>query len=319
MSITHRSLKTNGISLHIAEAGEGPLVVLLHGFPELWYSYRHQLEALAAAGYHAVAPDQRGYGRFDAPEEIRRYSLLHLAGDVVGLIGSLGEARCVVVGHDWGSPVASTVGLFRPDLVKGVALLSVPYAPRGDQDSLTGLTKRLGPDNYQVFFQEPGVAEAALGTDVRKTIIDTLVGLSGDAPSVATLGGRDAVVGSLGASDTGMPKWLTEEDVDYFTGEFQRTGFRGGLNWYRNSLMNWELMAPWHHAPLRQPSLYVGGDRDPVVNWPGFREYIAVLGETAMPNLTRAVILEGCGHWTQQERPDEVNGLLLEFLAGIVD
>ncbi|HVA71005.1 MAG TPA: alpha/beta hydrolase [Acidimicrobiales bacterium] len=319
MTITHRSVETNGISLHIAEAGEGPLVVLLHGFPELWYSYRHQLEALADAGYHAVAPDQRGYGRSEAPEEIGRYSLLHLAGDVVGLIAALGEGRCVVVGHDWGSPVASTVGLFRPDLVKGVALLSVPYVPRGDMDMLSGLTARLGPDNYQLFFQEPGVAEAALGADVRATMISTLVGLSVGAFSVSTLGGGESIASSPGASDAALPKWLTEEDVDYFTGEFQRTGFRGGLNWYRNSLANWELMAPWHHAPLLAPSLYVGGDKDPVVNWPGFREFIAVLGETTMPNLTKSVILEGCGHWTQQERPDEVNGLLLEFLAGIAD
>ena len=167
MGVTHRFVETNGIRMHIAEEGEGPLVILCHGFPESWYSYRHQLRTLAAAGYHAVAPDQRGYGQTDAPADIGQYSLLHLAGDVVGLAEALGGGPFVVVGHDWGSPVASTVGLFRPDLVRGVALLSVPYLPRGDADVLSSLVELLGPNNYQVFFQEPGVAEAVLEANVR--------------------------------------------------------------------------------------------------------------------------------------------------------
>ncbi len=296
MTITHRTLSVNGLSMHIAEAGEGPLVLLLHGFPESWYSYRHQLEALAAAGYHAVAPDQRGYGQTDAPPEILQYSMMHLAGDAIELIRALGGERTVVVGHDWGSPVASTVGLFRPDLVRGVVLLSVPYAPRGDTDTLTALTERLGPDNYQVFFQEPGVAEAALETDVRASVLGTLIGLSADTTSVATLSGAgDNEVLPTGLGDTPLPAWLTPEDVDFYVGEFTRTGFRGGLNWYRNSRFNWRMTAAWHGAPLPEPSLYVGGDKDPVVNWPGFRDHINVLREYSMPQLTKAVILEHCG------------------------
>jgi pimeloyl-ACP methyl ester carboxylesterase len=314
VSVSHRFVDANGIRLHVAEAGEGPLVVLCHGFPESWHSYRHQLEDLAAAGYHAVAPDQRGYGQSDAPEDVRQYSLLHLAGDVVELARALGAERFAVVGHDWGSPVASTVGLFRPDLVRGVALLSVPYVPRGQTDSLTALTKLLGPDNYQVFFQEPGVAEAVLEADVRASVLGALIGASGDAPQVNTL--SDVSGGDVFATmaDLPVPGWLTGDDVEFLTGEFERTGYRGGLNWYRNSRTNWELMAAWHEAPLLPPSLFIGGDRDLVLNWPGFRDLVGVLREFSMPNLTKAVILEGCGHWTQQERPGEVSELLVEFL-----
>jgi pimeloyl-ACP methyl ester carboxylesterase len=317
VGISHRYVEVNGIRMHVAEAGEGPLVVLCHGFPESWHSYRHQLEALAAAGYHAVAPDQRGYGLTDAPEEVTRYSLLHLAGDVFELARALGGERFVVVGHDWGSPVASTVGLLRPDLVRGVALLSVPYVPRGKVDSLTALTELLGPHNYQVFFQEPGVAEAFLEEDVRASVIRALLGASGDAPEIDTLG--DVSGGSVFADavDAPMPEWLTGDDVEFLTSEFERTGYRGGLNWYRNSRLNWEMLAPWHHAPLLPPSLYVGGDRDLVLNWPGFRGLVEVLRDFSMPNLTRAVVLEGCGHWTQQERPGEVSDLLVEFLGGL--
>jgi pimeloyl-ACP methyl ester carboxylesterase len=303
--------------MHIAEEGDGPLVILCHGFPELWYSYRHQLEALAQAGYHAVAPDLRGYGQTDAPEDPRQYSLLHIAGDLVGLIETLGAERCVVVGHDWGSPVASTLGLFRPDLVRGVALLSVPYLPRSDSDQLSQLIELLGPNNYQVFFQEVGVAEAALEADARASVLDFLIGASGDAQEVNTLSDvRDGVLFPNLNVDS-LPSWLTSEDVDYFTNEYKRTGYRGGLNWYRNSRQNWELMAAWHKAPLLQPSLFIGGDRDLVFHFPGFPQLVQALPKISMPHLTKAVVLKGCGHWTQQERAAEVNTLLVEFLANL--
>ena len=303
--------------MHGAEEVERPLVVLCHGFPELWYSYRHQFTALAAAGYHAVAPDLRGYGQTDAPESVREYSLLHLVGDMVGLLEALGETRCVVVGHDEGSLVASAFGVFRPDLVRGVALLSVPYIPRGNVDQLTAFTEQIGPNNYQAFFQEPGVAEASLEADTRASVRSILIGASGDVSQVVTLGDvKDGVLFS-GMEDAPVPDWLTNEDIDYFTAEFERTGYRGGLNWYRNPVLNWELMASWHKAPLLPPSLYVSGDRDLVYNWPGMVELVAKLRRFSMPNLTKSVVLEGCGHWTQQERPSEVNELFLAFLAGL--
>lgn len=317
MSISHRLIETNGIKMHVAESGEGPLVVLLHGFPELWYSYRHQLEALAAAGYHAVAPDQRGYGATESPYEIDEYTILRLAGDVIGLVRALGDERFVVVGHDWGSPVASSLGLFRPDVVRGVALLSVPYVPRGDVDTLTALTQLLGPNNYQMYFQEPGIAERRLEADVRTTVKSGLIGGSGDAPSINTL--SDVGEGEFlpGFEEQPLPSWLTDEDVEFYASEFERTGYRGGLNWYRNSARNWQDLAPWHGARLNVPSLFAGGDRDLVLNWPGFSDIVASLKDWSMPELTKTAILPGCGHWIQQERPSEVNELLIEFLGGL--
>ena len=322
--ITHRNIEANGISIHLAEAGEGPLVLLLHGFPELWYSYRHQLAALAEAGYHAVAPDMRGYGRTDSPVDISQYSMPRLAGDVIGIVNELGGERFVVVGHDWGAPVASNVGLFRPDLVRGVVLLSVPYFPRGDVDVLTMLTATLGGDNYQVYFQEPGVAEKAFEADIRASVLATLIGWSGDVLEINLLDKVDPTQplapDALGLGDyttRPLPAWLTPEDVDYYTGEFQRTGYAGGLNWYRTSKLNWELLAAWQNAPLTAPSLFVAGERDLVVNWPMVRDVIPMLSELSMPNLSKSVLIEGSGHWVQQERPSQVNELLIEFLAGL--
>lgn len=316
--ISHRTVVVNGLRIHLAEDGTGPLVLLLHGWPELWYSYRSQLEALARAGYHAVAPDQRGFGRTDAPAPIEEYTLLHTAGDAIGVIAAIGERRAVVIGHDWGSPVAADVALFRPEIVRGVVLLSVPYAPRAPVDVLTMLVAALGPRNCQVYFQEPGVAEQALEEDVRRSVRSLLIGLSGDAPRVNTL--ADVSDGSLVSGvtpETPLPSWLTENDIEYYTSEYARTGYRGGLNWYRNSRRNWELTAAWDGACITQPSLFVTGDRDPVYHWPGVKDLVAALRHTSMPNLKGAAVLAGCGHWTQQERPDDVNRLLLEFLDGL--
>ena len=316
-AIAHRMVHVNGIDVHIAEAGEGPLVLLLHGFPELWYSFRHQIVPLARAGYHVVAPDLRGYGGSDAPAEVEQYTLLHIGGDVVGLIEALGGAPCVLVGQDWGSPAATATALFRPDLVRGIVLLSTPYTPRGDVDFLTDLTQRLGPDNYQVFFQEPGVAEAVLEADVRSTVVGSLIGVSGDAPQVHTTTGIDPDAPLPVLTPGALPAWLAEADVDVYCAAFTRTGYRGALNWYRNHRANWELMAPWHLAPVTAPSMFVGGERDPVLNWPGFRQLVDELGDRFMPNLTDTVILPGCGHWLPQERPAEVTRLLERFLADL--
>lgn len=314
--ISHRTVETNGIHMHIAEAGEGPLVVLLHGFPESWYSWRHQLAALAEAGYHAVAPDQRGYGQTDAPQEIASYSMLHLVGDVVGLLAGLKESRAVVVGHDWGAPVAWNASLYRPDLVRAVAGLSVPFRPRGHRPPLDVYHELLGDRFYQVYFQEPGVAEQDLEADVRRTLRRFLYAASGDAPTMANMH-----VGSAGWVDDmpepePLPNWLTEADVDYFAGEFRRTGFRGGLNWYRNINRNWELSAPWQGALVTVPAIYVVGDRDPVYHFPGGKELAANLGHS-VPQLRQTLIMEGAGHWIQQERPAEVNTALLEFFRAL--
>ena len=317
-AITHRNVGTNGINMHIAEAGEGPAVVMLHGFPESWYSYRHQLAALAEAGYHAIAPDQRGYGGTDRPDDPAQYSQLHLVGDVIGLLDAIDAQEAVVVGHDWGAPVAWNAALMRPDRVRGVVGLSVPYVPRGPMSMLQAMRSMLGDGFYMQYFQAPGVADAELARDVRMTVRKMLYGASGDAPEA---GLQPVVPEGMGMLDLApeppsLPTWLTEADIDFFSAEFERTGFTGGLNWYRAIDLSWELTAPWTGAPITVPALYVTGDRDLVYAFPAMRDLIPVLS-TFIPNLRETIILPGCGHWTQQERPDDVNEALIKFLAGL--
>lgn len=319
--VEHRMVDVNGIRLHIAEEGEGPLVVLLHGFPESWHSWRHQFGPLAAAGFRAVAPDQRGYGASDHPEDVSAYSILHLVGDVVGLVHALGEETAFVVGHDWGAPVAWHTALFRPDVVRGVAGLSVPPPFRGGRPPLVTMRERFDGHFYWNYFERPGVADAEFGADPRSALRRLLVGASGDGEG----GGRyeQALVTD---PDRGwladmpdpevLPAWLTEADLDELAGSYAK-GFTGALNWYRNLDRNWELTAPWHGARVTPPALYVYGDRDLVPAFPGTPELIEALPRL-MPNLVRdPVLLPGCGHWTQQERPDEVNAALVEFLTGL--
>jgi len=316
--VTHRTIETNGIRMHVAEQGTGPLVILCHGFPESWYSWRHQLAALASAGFHAVAPDMRGYGRTDAPAEIEAYTLLHLVGDMVGLVGALGESSAVIAGHDWGAPVAWHAALLRPDWFRAVIGLSVPFRPRGSVRPTTAMPRTDSAMFYQLYFQTPGIAEAELERDVRATIRRLAYSGSGDAPdreSVAMVP-RDGGFLDHTIDPATLPSWLTDADVDFYVGEFARTGFRGGLNWYRNIDRNWELLAPFGGATVNVPALYVAGDRDLVVRFPGMDQLLANLSKF-IPKLRRTVMLPGCGHWTQQERPREVNDAMLEFLKGV--
>jgi len=316
--VKHRTVETNGIRMHVAEQGTGPLVILCHGFPESWYSWRHQLAALAAAGYHAVAPDMRGYGQTDAPAEIEAYTLLHLVGDMVGLVGALGEKSAVIVGHDWGAPVAWHAALLRPDVFRAVIGLSVPYRPRGSVRPTTVMPKTDEAMFYQLYFQTPGEAEAELERDVRATIRRLAYSGSGDASGRGSLGMVRRGGGFLdGSTDPAtLPPWLTTADIDFYAGEFGRTGFRGGLNWYRNIDRNWELLAPFAGAVVIVPALYVAGDRDLVVRFPGMDQLIPNLSRF-VPQLRRTVMLPGCGHWTQQERAREVNDAMLEFLKEV--
>ncbi|CAM5280703.1 alpha/beta fold hydrolase [Streptomyces abikoensis] len=322
-SVGHSFVEVNGVRLHVAEQGRGPLVVLLHGFPECWYSWRHQFGPLADAGYRVVAVDQRGYARSDQPGDISAYSLLHLCGDVIGLIHALGEDEAVLVGHDWGAPVAWTTALLRPDVVRGVAGLSVPPVPRGPAAPLPGLRSLLGDGFYQLYFQEPGVADAELVQDPASTFRRFLVGASGDSPQTAEPRPWVIPAGSTTMDTMPEPKelpgWLTEEDVDTFVREYSTHGdhaFTGGLNWYRNIDRNWELLAPFDGRRIEVPALYVAGDRDLVSSFPGVAQLVASL-DTVLPRLHRSVTLPGCGHWTQQERPNEVNAELLGFLSAL--
>jgi pimeloyl-ACP methyl ester carboxylesterase len=315
--ITHRFIETNGIRMHLAECGAGPLVVLCHGFPESWYSWRHQLHALAEAGFHAVAPDMRGYGQTDRPEAIDQYTLLHLTGDVVGVLDALGAQTAVIVGHDWGGPVAWHAAQLRPDRFNAVIGLSVPFVPRRPAAPTSMMPQTEDAVFYQLYFQTPGVAEAELEHDVRRSIRSLLYSASGDAPrSSHRVHSPGMVPRSGGFLDTmadseELLNWLTDADVDFYVQEFVRTGFRGGLNWYRNIDRNWELLAPFSGVRVSVPALYVAGDRDLVV---GFRGMDIANLEHFAPQLRGKIILPGCGHWTQQERTKEVNEAMIEFL-----
>jgi pimeloyl-ACP methyl ester carboxylesterase len=318
--ITQRTIQTNGIEMRIAEAGAGPLVLMLHGWPESWYSWRHQLNALADAGFHAVAPDQRGYGGTAKPEAIEQYTILHLTGDVIGLLDALGEETAAVAGHDWGAPVAWHAALFRPDRVRAVVGVSVPYRPRraAPAPPTTYMPRSEQGVFYQLYFQEPGVAEAEFERDVRATMRRVLYGISGSPPPGEGGIGLVPPTGFLtnAADPAVLPPWLTEADIDFYTREFEGSGFRGGLNWYRNIDRNWELMAPFTDAKVLPPALFIGGDRDPVLSFRGMDQVLSTLPEF-VPNLRGSVILPGCGHWIQQERPAEVNAALLDFLRGL--
>ena len=320
---THRMVETNGIRLHLAEQGAGPLVVLCHGFPESWYSWRHQLAALAAAGFHAVAPDMRGYGQSDRPEEIDRYTLLHLVGDMVGVLDALKAEQAVIVGHDWGAPVAWSAALLRPDRFRGVIGLSVPYLPRGPARPTSVMPQNADAVFYQLYFQSPGEAEAELERDISLTLRRLLYSASGDAPRRGASAGvgmvpRDGGFLTRMKTPETLPAWLTEADLAFYTGEFARTGFRGGLNWYRNIDRNWELMAAFDGTKVTVPALYIAGDHDMVVAFPGAAEHIASMKQV-VPLLRDVQMLPRCGHWTQQERPAEVNAAIIEFLRGLPD
>ena len=276
--ITHRTVETNGVRIHLAEAGQGPLVLMCHGFPESWYSWRHQLKALAEAGFRAVAPDMRGYGETDRPEEIEKYTLFHLVGDMVGVVSALGENKAVIVGHDWGAPVAWHAALFRPDIFRGVAGLSVPFRPRGSAKPTSVMPQTEETQFYQLYFQAPGVAEAELERNPRATIRRMLGSTSFAAPRETDGKPSDGAVGMVPrsggilnqlADPERLPSWLTDEDVNFYAAEFARIGFRGGLNYYRNIDRNWELMAPFAGLPVTVPALYVAGERDLVVRFRG--------------------------------------------------
>ena len=323
--IAHRTVEANGIPIYLAEAGSGPVVLLCHGFPESWYSWRHQLKALAEAGYRAVAPDMRGYGQTGQPEAIDQYTLFHLVGDMVGVLDTLRAPEAVVVGHDWGAPIAWHCALLRPDRFRAVAGLSVPFRPRGSTRPTSVMPQTETSLFYQLYFQAPGVAEAELGRDPRDTIRRLLYSGSGDVPRRSDNALGDQAPGMVprkggfltrSADPPKLPNWLTEADIDVFTAEFARTGFRGGLNWYRNIDRNWELLAPFAGAKVTVPALYIAGDRDVVVKFPKMDQLIANL-KLFVPNLTKTIMLPGCGHWTQQERAYEVNAALIAFLREV--
>ncbi|MEN9507106.1 MAG: hypothetical protein RI958_3032 [Actinomycetota bacterium] len=307
--------------IHCVEAGEGPLVLFVHGFPESWYSWRHQLPAVAAAGYRAVALDVRGYGRSSKPLAVEDYRMVRLVADNVGIVTALGASSAVIVGHDWGAPIAWNSAMLRPDVFTAVAGLSVPFAPPSDVRPLAAMRAMAGEEEFYIeYFQEPGRAEAEIEADVRGWLLGFMFTASGDAPPPDPSAGTVATVRRGGLMKDRfhqpeiMPSWLSADDLAVYTSEFEHSGFRGPLNRYRNVDRDWEDLAAWRGARIDVPALFIGGDRDGPTVWGA--PAIAAFDRT-LPRLHRSTILEGCGHWTQQERPDEVNAALVDFLRSI--
>ncbi|MFE9997674.1 alpha/beta fold hydrolase [Streptomyces avermitilis] len=318
-ALTHRLVSSPAGRIHLVEQGTGPLVLLVHGFPESWYSWRHQLPALAAAGYRAVAVDVRGYGRSSRPDAVHAYRMLDLVEDNVAVVHALGERTAVIVGHDWGSNIAATSALVRPEVFRAVGLLSVPYAPRGGPRPSEIFAGMGGDEEFYVSrFQEPGRAEAEIEPDVRGWLAGFYAALSADTmpapdapdPHFVRRGGTLRERFPAGR----LPAWLSEADLDVYAGEFERTGLSGALNRYRAMDRDWEDLAPFDGAPVRQPSLFIGGGLDASTRW--LADAIEAYPVT-LPGLVSSHILAGCGHWLQQERPQDTNRLLTDWLASL--
>lgn len=314
-NITNRRVATNGIELNIAEQGEGPLVIMCHGYPESWYSWRHQFQALADAGYHAVAPDMRGYGDSDKPRDIAAYNQVEVMGDIIGLIAALGHDTAVVFGHDWGAPTAWGCALHHPDKVTAVGALSVPFIARPDSPPLATM-KAAFKDVffYQLYFQAEGVAEAEFEKDVR-TSLRKFYHMASAQMERGLLKPKPADADMLSdlPDPAQMGPWLSDADLDFYVAEFERSGFRGPLNYYRNLDRTWELTAG-ARTEITQPALFVAGDKDGVI-------LMAANALKHMPNHVKDLrineLIPNVGHWTQQEAPEETNRYMLEFLKGL--
>ncbi|XAR49159.1 Soluble epoxide hydrolase [Bertholletia excelsa] len=312
--IEHRMVNINGITMHVAEKGKGPDVVLfLHGFPELWYTWRHQIAALAAAGYRAVAPDLRGYGDSDAPISAAAYTCHHTAGDIISLIDSLGVDKVYLVAHDWGAFIGWYVCLFRPDKVKAYVSLTVPFRPRHPKLKPVETMRALfGEEYYICRFQNPGEIEAEIAKYGTAKVLRKI--LSDRKPGPPCLP-KDNPFGISTTTTIKLPSWLSEDDLKYYTSTFDRKGFTGGLNHYRALDLNWELTATWTGAQVKVPVMFIVGDRDMTYTTPGVKEYVHNGGfKKDVPLLEETVVMEGVGHFINQERAEEISSLIHDFI-----
>ena len=310
------NFQTNEVSIRAATLGSGPVVILVHGWPELWYSWRHQIEPIANAGYRVIVPDVRGYGGSDKPNPVKAYAMQPLMDDIIGIIDACGEEKAILVGHDWGAPIVWTTAALNGSRVSAVVGLSVPYRARPSVP-LIELWKKIyeGRFFYQTYFQEEGVAEAELERDIRLSLRKIYFSISGDAPSLDSWVNRPATATLLeGFVDPPVfPDWLTEKDLDYFVENFTSGGFRGPLNRYRNSERDFHDLPLMGVARVKQPSCFIAGSKDVVRSFVPGRDGYAKVDELC-DDLRICKIVEGVGHWVQQEAPKEVNSALLEFL-----
>jgi pimeloyl-ACP methyl ester carboxylesterase len=292
-----RQLSTNGIDLKVVEHGDGPLVVLCHGFPELAFSWRHQVFALAEAGYRVVVPDMRGYGGSSRPDSADSYDSLTIAADLVGILDDLQIQQAIFVGHDWGASAVWNLALAHPERVSGVAGLSVPITPRPPAPPVSILRRRLGDDFYMVWFQEAGLADPILNANVRHTLLAD---------------GTHASDWAFDSVEEPPRPFMSEEELHVFVRTFKETGFTGGLNYYRAMDRSWELTESFAGRTIDCPSLFLTGSLDPVATFIPTQRLTTVLTD-----LRELVVLDGAGHLVQQERPAEVNQVLLRFIESI--
>jgi pimeloyl-ACP methyl ester carboxylesterase len=314
-------IDTNGVSLRVVVEGEGPAVLLSHGFPELGYSWRHQIQPLVDAGYRVIVPDQRGYGGSSRPEAIEDYDIVHLTDDLAGILDALGEEKAAMVGHDWGSFVVSHMAMLKPERTSGLVNMSVPFTPRGPM-SVVELLKMAIPEDtffYILHFQEVGPADEEMARDVRDTMTRLLCGVKMDPENMASMMANapkkadvKGFVDSMPPAPDTLPDWITQEEVDHYVAEFERTGFTGGINWYRNFHRNWEITPQIADAKVDVPAYFIAGKQDPVIGGraSGFESPTLLdwRGET---------VIDDAGHWVQQEKPAEVNAALISFLDSV--
>ncbi|XXG65504.1 hypothetical protein AAC387_Pa05g3185 [Persea americana] len=311
--IRHRRIRTNGIEMHVAEIGapKCPLVLLLHGFPELWFSWRHQMVGIAEHGYHVVAPDMRGYGDTESPADSFSYTILHLLGDLIGLLDAFDREKAFVVGHDWGAEVGWHLGLMRPDRVKALVCLSVPFRARSPGEKPTETFARLLGDGFHPSqFQEPGRAEKAFAHYDYHTVMKKFLSIR--KPDLIAPPGVELI--DFLETPSSSPAWITEEEIQYFASKFQKSGFTGPLNYYRAMDRNWELLAPWDGAKIDVPTKFITGDKDIGFQSFGTKDYI--LGDvfkSFVPNV-EVVIIDG-HHYIQQENADVVTNEILSFFS----
>lgn len=315
--VTFRFVESNGIAMRIAEAGTGPLILLAHGWPESWYSWRHQITMLADAGYHVVAPDMRGYGETDKPAAVDDYDIEHIAGDLVGILDALNEETAILVGHDWGAIVAWSTVLLHPSRFTALIAMSVPYGGRVAQSPMESWRQAFGENFFYILYhnEAEGVAEAEYDGDPRGLISRLYLSPNSPRePATITDPHRSAGgwIGRLGAAK-GLPDWLRQEDLDYVVAQFENAGFRGGLNYYRNFHRNWEITEPLQGATIKVPVLFIAGSRDSVIAG-GDKESLTATISRATEDLRDVVLIPEIGHWVQQEAPEQTNAAMMEFL-----
>jgi pimeloyl-ACP methyl ester carboxylesterase len=317
-----RTIDAGEVRLRAAIQGQGPLVIMVHGFPESWYSWRHQIGPVAEAGFTACAIDVRGYGGSDKPPKVADYAMAHMVADLVGVAEALQPGKpAILLGHDWGAPIVWNSALTRPDRFRAVGALSVPYLGTPARPFSAVFDEIFTAKNrffYQAYFQKEGVAEAEAEADVRGFLRKFYYAISGDAPVGSWPSDKTADANLLdGLTDPDpFPAWLTPADLDYYTGEFERSGLRGPINRYRNHERDFDWLQGFKDRRIEQPAFFVSGTRDLAFNMLGGADPIEIMRKY-VTDLRVADVLEGCGHWTQQERPAEVNARLIPWLKGL--